>query len=73
MDNPDQEQDRRALPGLLEALPADLFWMVHCAIIQSLVRIDDPRAIPTLREIETSDGFQVVRSHAAKAIERLSH
>ena len=62
-----------ALPGLLDALPADPFWMVRCAIIQALVRIDDPRAIPTLQKIETSDGFQVVRSHAAKAIERLSH
>ena len=66
-------RNREALPMLLEALPADPFWMVRCAIIQALVRIDDPLAIPTLREIETSDGFQVVRSHAAKAIERLSH
>lgn len=61
-----------ALPGLLDALPADPFWMVRCAIIQALEMIGDSGAIPTLREIANSDGFQVVRSHAAKAIERLS-
>jgi HEAT repeat protein len=61
-----------ALPGLLDALPADPFWMVRCAIIQALQRIGDPEAIPTLREIAKSDSFQVVRSYAAKAIERLS-
>ena len=61
-----------ALPGLLDALPADPFWMVRCAIIQALEMIGDPRAIPTLREAANSDGFQAVRSHAAKAIERLS-
>ena len=61
-----------ALPGLLDALPADPFWMVRCAIIQALEMIGESGAIPTLREIANSDGFQVVRSHAAKAIERLS-
>lgn len=61
-----------ALPGLLDALPADPFWMVRCAIIQALEMIGDPGAIPSLREIANSDGFQVVRSYAAKAIERLS-
>jgi len=61
-----------ALPALLEALPADPFWMVRCAIIQALERIGDPGAIPTLRETAKIDGFQIVRSHAAKAIERLS-
>ena len=61
-----------ALPGLLEALLVDSFWMVRCAIIQALENIGDPGSIPTLREIENSDGFQVVRSYAAKAIERLS-
>jgi len=61
-----------ALPGLLDALPSDPFWMVRCAIIQALEMIGDPSAIPTLREIAKSDGFQVVRSYAAKAIERLS-
>jgi len=61
-----------ALPGLLDALPADPFWMVRCAIIQALEMIGNPGAIPTLREIANSDGFYVVRSHAAKAIERLS-
>ena len=61
-----------ALPGLLDALPADSFWMVRCAIIQALERIGDPGAIPTLRGVATSDGFQVVRSYAAKAVERLS-
>ena len=65
-------RDPEALPGLLDALPADPFWMVRCAIIQALERIGDPRAIPTLREVAKSDGFQVVRSYAAKAIERLS-
>lgn len=61
-----------ALPGLLEALPDDPFWMVRCAIIQALEMIGDSAAIPTLREVEKRDCFQVVRSHAAKAIERLS-
>jgi HEAT repeat protein len=61
-----------AVPGLLDALPVDPFWMVRCAIIQALEMIGDLRAIPTLREVAKSDGFQVVRSHAAKAVERLS-
>jgi HEAT repeat protein len=61
-----------ALPGLLDALPADPFWMVRCAIIQALEMIGDSGAIPTLREIANSDGFYIVRSHAVKAIERLS-
>ena len=61
-----------ALPGLLDALPADPFWMVRCAIIQALEMIGDPGAIPTLREVAKSDGFQVVRSYATKAVERLS-
>ena len=61
-----------ALPGLLAALPAEPFWMVRCAIVQALEMIGDPMVIPTLREIAKSDGFQVVRSYAAKAVERLS-
>ena len=60
-----------ALPGLLAALLTDPFWMVRCAIIQALEMIDDPIAIPTLRELEKNDEFQVVRAYAAKAIERL--
>ena len=61
-----------AVPGLLEVLPADSFWMVRCAIIQALERIGDAGAIPTLRDVAETDGFQVVRSYAAKAVERLS-
>jgi HEAT repeat protein len=61
-----------ALPGLLNALQADPFWMVRCAIIQALERIGDPSAIHTLHEVANKDDFQVVRSYAAKAIERLS-
>ena len=61
-----------ALLWLLAALPVDPFWMVRCAIIQALEMIGDPRAIPTLQDIAVSDGFQVVRSYAAKAVERLS-
>ncbi len=61
-----------ALPGLVAALPSDAFWMVRCAIIQALEMIGDPVAIPTLREVAKNDGFQVVRSYAAKAIERLA-
>ena len=57
--------------GLLDALRNDPFWMVRCAIIQALEGIGDPRAIPSLREVAKSDGFQAVRSHAAKVIERL--
>jgi hypothetical protein len=66
-------RSREALPGLLGALPVDPFWMVRCAIIQALEMIGDPGAIPTLREVAICDGFQVVRSYAAKAIERLSN
>jgi HEAT repeat protein len=61
-----------ALPGLLAALPAEPFWMVRCAIVQALEMIGDPMVIHTLREIAKIDGFQVVRSYAAKAVERLS-
>ena len=62
-----------ALPGLLKALPSDPFWMVRCAIIQALEMIGDSRAVPTLQEVAKKDGFQVVRSYATKAIERLSY
>jgi HEAT repeat protein len=65
-------RNQEALPGLLAALPVDAFWMVRCAIIQALEMIGDPGAIPTLQEVAISDGFQVVRSHAAKAVKRLS-
>lgn len=61
-----------ALPGLLDALPSDPFWMVRCAIIQALEKIGDPMAIPTLQEVANSDSFQVVRSYAAKAVDRLA-
>jgi HEAT repeat protein len=60
-----------AVPALADALPADPFWMVRCDIIQALDKIGDPRAIPVLRQVAKKDGFQVVRSYAAKAIERL--
>ena len=62
----------QAVPGLLKALPNDPFWMVRCAIIQALEMIGDPTAIPVLEEVAVQDGFQVVRSHAAKAVERLT-
>jgi len=61
-----------ALPALLDSLPIDSFWMVRCAIIQALEMIGDPKAIATLREVANNDGFQVVRSYAAKTVERLS-
>ena len=61
-----------ALPGLLDALPMDPFWMVRCAIIQALEKIGDAGAVPTLLAVAQNDSFQVVRSHAAKAVERLS-
>ena len=64
--------NQEALSGLLCALPVDPFWMVRCAIIQALENIGDVRSIPTLWKVANSDGFQVVRSYAAKAIERLS-
>jgi len=35
-----------ALSGLLDALLADPFWKVRCAMIQALERIGDPGAIP---------------------------
>jgi HEAT repeat protein len=62
----------QAVPALLKALPNDPFWMVRCAIIQALEMIGDPAAIPVLDEVAGQDGFQVVRSHAAKAVERLA-
>ncbi len=65
-------RSREALPGLLAALQTDPFWMVRCAIIQALERIDDPGVIPTLREVAKKDGFHVVREYAEKAIERIS-
>jgi hypothetical protein len=58
------------LPGLLAALPKDSFWMVRCAIIQALEKIDHPEAIPTLREVAKSDGFQVVRSYTLQRLLR---
>ena len=62
----------QAVPALLKAQSNDPFWMVRCAIIQALEMIGDPAAIPVLEEIALQDGFQVVRSHAAKAVERLT-
>jgi hypothetical protein len=64
--------DPKALAGLLAALPIDPFWMVRCAMIQALEQINDPVAIPVLQDVANNDGFQIVRSYAAKAIERLS-
>jgi HEAT repeat protein len=46
--------------------------MVRCAIIQALVKISDPGAIPALREAVTKDNYQAVKSYAAKAVEKLS-
>jgi HEAT repeat protein len=63
--------DPEAVPGLIDALPSDPFWMVRRAIIQALEMIGDRSALPTLREVAGEDGYQVVRSHAAKAVERL--
>ena len=58
-----------APPGLLNALKVDPFWMVRCAIIQALEMISDAGAVPTLREASKNDGFQALRSYAAKAVE----
>jgi len=41
-------------------------WMAETSPVQ----IHDSTAIPTLREVE-GDDFQIVRSHAVKAIENL--
>jgi hypothetical protein len=46
--------------------------MVGCAMIQALERIGDPVAVPTLRKVARKDRFQIVRSYAAKAIDRLT-
>lgn len=62
----------QALPVLLNSLLMDSFWMVRSAIIQALIMIGDPAAIPTLAEVAEQDRYQVVRSYAKKAIERLS-
>jgi HEAT repeat protein len=61
-----------ALPGLLNALMTDPFWMVRFAIIQALEMIGSPEAIPTLQDAAMNDSFRAVRSYATKAIERLS-
>lgn len=61
-----------ALPVLTGTLLADPFWMVRTAIIQAMEMIGDPAAIPALEEAARNDRFQVVRSYAKKAIERLS-
>jgi HEAT repeat protein len=63
---------QEAVPGLLEVLPTDPFWMVRCSIIQALEMIGNPNAISTLRAVAENDSFQVVRSYAVKAIDRLS-
>ena len=65
-------RDPDALPGLLQALLSDPFWMVRTSIVQALEMIGDPAAIPTLEEVTRKDSFQVVRSYANKAIKRLS-
>jgi HEAT repeat protein len=46
--------------------------MVRCEIIQALERIGDAAAVSTLCSMAKNDSFQVVRSYAAKAVERLS-
>lgn len=61
-----------ATPALLEALPDDPFWMVRYAMIQALEKIGDRSAVPTLQWVAECDSFQVVRSYAARAIERLT-
>lgn len=61
-----------ALPGLLEMLQTDPFWMVRCSIIQSLEKIGNPNAISTLTAVAENDSYKVVRSYANKAIDRLS-
>jgi HEAT repeat protein len=65
-------RSKEALPWLLSALSTDPFWMVRYAIIQALIMIGDPGAIPALREAAKKDGYQAVRSYAAKAVHRLS-
>lgn len=65
-------RNANALTGLLDALLIDNFWMVRCAIIQALEKIGDARAVPVLSAVAEQDGFQVVRSYAAKVVERLS-
>ena len=62
----------QAVPALLKALQNDPFWMVRCAIIQALEMIGDPAAVPVLENVAAQDNFKVVRSHAAKAVERLT-
>jgi HEAT repeat protein len=61
-----------AVAILLDFLPADPFWMVRCSMIQALERIGDPKAIPALQQVAEGDRFQVVRSHAIKAIGKLA-
>ena len=66
-------RNSKALPVLLSTLLTDPFWMVRTAIIQALIMIGDPAAIPTLEEVACRDSYQAVRSYATKAIQRLSH
>lgn len=65
-------RDSQAVPGLLSALLIDPFWMVRCTIIQALEMIGDRSAVQPLEEVARNDSYQVVRSYAAKAAERLS-
>jgi HEAT repeat protein len=65
-------RSQEALIALLNALPVDPFWMVRCAIIQALERIGSPCAVPVLQDVAQNDDFHIVRSYAAKAVERLS-
>ena len=62
----------QALQGLLDHLPTDPFWMVRCAIIQTLERTGDPGAVPVLQAVAQNDSFQVVRAYAAKAVDSLT-
>ena len=58
--------------GLLEALLNDPFWMVRCAIIQSLERIGEEGSVPVLQIAVESDPNEIVRQYAAVAVERLA-
>lgn len=60
-----------AAVGLIEALPNDPFWMVRCAIVQSLERIGNTDSVPALQAVADCDQNNIVRQYAAAAVQRL--
>lgn len=61
-----------ALPYLLDTLSNDPFWMVRYAVIEALQMIGDPRSTNGLVQAAERDGFQAIRSYAAKVVKNFN-